>query len=39
MGGLVLVIPGIIISVILVLWIRYLDKFEKEHTPNDGYNI
>ncbi len=34
MGGLVLVIPGIIISVILVLWMRYLARFEKENTPN-----
>lgn len=34
MGGLVLVIPGIIISVILVLWMMYLARFEKENTPN-----
>jgi hypothetical protein len=39
MGGLVLVIPGLIISVTLVLWIMYLARFEKEHTPNDGLNI
>jgi hypothetical protein len=39
MKGLVLVIPCLIIFVILVLWIMYLAKFEKEHTPNDGYNI
>ena len=39
MGGLILVVPSLIISVILVLWMMYLDRFEKEHTPNNGYNI
>jgi hypothetical protein len=39
MEGLVLVISGLVISVILVLWMMYLASFEKEHTPNDGYNI
>jgi hypothetical protein len=39
MGCLILVIPGLIISVILVLWMMYLARFEKEHTPNDWYNI
>lgn len=39
MGGLVLIILGLIISVDLVLWMIYLARFEEEHTPNDGYNI
>jgi hypothetical protein len=39
MGALILVIPGIIIDLAFILGIRYLDKYEREHTPNDGYNI
>ncbi len=40
MGGLVLVILGLIITVTLGLWMMYLDRFfEKEHTPNDWYEI
>jgi hypothetical protein len=39
MGGLILVIPGLIISVTLVLLMMCLARFEKEHTPNDGLNI
>lgn len=39
MGLLLLVIPGIIIDLVFILGIRYLNKYEREHTPNDGYNI
>ena len=36
---LLLVIPGIIIDLAFILGIRYLNKYEGEHIPNDGYNI
>ena len=36
---LLLVIPGIIIDLAFILGITYIDKYEREHTPNDGYNI
>ena len=36
---LLLVIPGIIIDLAFILGIRYLDKYERKHIPNDGYNI
>ena len=39
MKFLVLVIPAITIVLALVLEILYLDKYEREHTPNDGHNI
>ena len=39
MGLLLLVIPGMIIDLAFILGIWYLNEYEKEHTPNDGYNI
>ena len=36
---LLLVIPGIIIDLWFILWIRWLSKWEEEQTPHDGYNI
>lgn len=39
MGLLLLLIPGIIIDLVFILWMWYLNKYEREHTPNDGYNI
>lgn len=39
MAILLLVIPAITIVLAFVLGILYLDKYERKHTPKDGYNI